>query len=77
MATPVITTAGTSNKLLKITDQDGIISRIPLATLAYVADSSNNHVYRLDVSHIRGDITLIYSSAAEVTAALASIDALY
>ena len=77
MSTPTITTAGASSGLLKITDQDGVITRIPLATLSYVADTSNASTYRLDISHARGDLTLIYASSAEVTAALSTIDALY
>ena len=77
MSIPIITTAGATNGLLKITDQDGIIHRIPLSTLSWVGDTSNTNVYRLDISHSRGDVILIYSSAAEVTAALATIDALY
>lgn len=77
MATPIITTAGAASKLLKITDQDGVVSRIPIATLAYVADTSNTNVFRLDISHTRGDLILIYDTAGEVTTALAAIDAIY
>ena len=77
MSTPTITTVGASSGLLKITDQDGVVHRIPLATLSWVGDTSNDNAYRLDISHARGDVILIYPSAAEVTAALATIDALY
>lgn len=77
MATPVIATVGAASGLLKITDQDGVVYRVPLVSLASATDTSNSNVYRLDVSHARGEIILIYASAAEVTAALNAIDALY
>ena len=77
MATPTITTAGSGNGLLLITDKEGVISRVPLANVCEIANSSNTDVYRLEICHARGVIILLYSNATEVTDALATIDALY
>ncbi len=77
MTTPTISTAGATNALLKITDHEGNIYRIPFVSGVMFTDTSNSDVYRIDVAHARGEISLKFAGAAEVTTALASIDALY
>lgn len=77
MATPTIVLAGTLSGLIKVTDQDGTVSRIPLGSVCEVIDSSNSDVDRLEICHARGSLILIYASAAEVTAAIATLDGFY
>ena len=77
MPTPTIATAGATSALLKITDHEGNIYRIPFVSGVMFTDTSNSDVYRIDVAHVRGEISLKFSDAADVAAALASIDALY
>ncbi len=77
MTTPAITTTGATNALLKITDHEGVAYRIPFVSGIVFTDTSNSDVYRIDVAHANGEITLKFANAAEVTAALEEIDTLY
>ena len=77
MPTPTITTIGTLNNLLLITDHEGVAHRVPKNSVAEVQNSSNADVYRIEVAHARGTIILIFDSAVEVTAILSAIDAEY
>ena len=77
MITPVIATAGATDSLLLITDHEGVMYRIPFVSGIMFTDTSNSDAYRIDVAHANGEITLKFTDAAEVTAALVSIDALY
>ncbi len=77
MATPTIETTGAASSLLKITTQEGIVHRVTFVSGVVFTDTSNSDAYRIDISHARGEIILIYSSAEEVAAALMTIDELY
>lgn len=79
MSTPIIATAGAANGLLKITDHEGTVSRIPLVNVCDIMDSSDtvNSIHRVEICHALGRVILIYANTTEVTAALAAIDALY
>ena len=77
MTTPTITTTGTTLGLLLITDHNGSVHRVPKTALCGVADSSNDNVFRVDVCTAHGALYLVFSSAAEVTAFIAAIDAEY
>lgn len=77
MSTPTITTAGALGNLLKITDHEGIVRRIPKNSVSSITDSSNSNVYRVDVRHVAGECTLIFADSAEVSAAIATLDAQY
>ena len=77
MITPVIATAGATNSLLLITDHEGVMYRIPFVSGVMFTDTSNSNVYRIDVSHANGEITLKFADEAEVATALGAIDALY
>ncbi len=77
MELPTIGVIGTNEGLLLVTDHDGLEHRIPKAGGFYVFDSSNVHVFRLDITHARGEINLRFSSAAEIVTFLAAFDALY
>jgi len=77
MSLPTISTAGTAGGLLLITDRDGVVNRVPKASVSNVTDSSNSDVFRLEVSHSRGVIVLLFTDAAEVATAMADIDAQY
>ena len=77
MTTPAITTTGTVNGLLLIVDHEGVISRVPKASVASITNSSNATSYRVEVSHARGAIVLIFANATEVATFLTNIDAQY
>ncbi len=77
MSTPTITTAGTLGSLLKITDHEGVVRRIPKNSVSSITDSSNSNVYRVDVRHVAGECTLIFANSTEVATAIDTLDAQY
>ena len=77
MTTPTITEVGAAGGLLKIIDHNDVVHRMPKQSICDISDSSNKHAFRLDICHARGDITLLFASAAEITTALSSIDSAY
>ncbi len=77
MSTPTITTAGTLGSLLKITDHEGVVRRIPKNSVSSITDSSNSDIYRLDIRHVNGECTLKFASAEEVTNVISLLDAQY
>ncbi len=77
MSTPTISTVGATDGLLLIADHEGVISRVPKASVATITNSSNSSVSRLEVSHAAGNIVLIFANATEVTTFLSAIDSQY
>ena len=77
MATPIITTAGAAGGLLKITDQDARVLRVPLASVSQYGDTSNSNTFRLDIEAGREIVSLVYSTQTQVNDALATLDALF
>ena len=77
MPTPTISTTGATNGLLLITDQEGIVNRVPKSSVASIVNSSNSTSHRLEVGHARGNIILIFANTTEVSNFLTSIDAQY
>ena len=77
MLTPEITTVGANSGLIKITDHEGVIHRVPVLSVCHIMNSSNADVDRFEICTAKGDIVLIYSSSEEVTTAIAALDALY
>ncbi|MCK5127635.1 MAG: hypothetical protein KAR42_15365 [candidate division Zixibacteria bacterium] len=79
MSLPTIVAAGAAGNLLLITDHKdpANVYRVPKNSVCNIADSSNAHSHRLDINHANGEITLIFSDADKLAAALAAIDELY
>lgn len=77
MSIPTISTIGATNGLLLITDKEGVINRVPKSSVASIVNSSNSTAHRLEVSHARGTIILIFADATEVNVFLTTIDSLY
>ena len=77
MLTPTIATVGTNSGLIKITDHEGVIHRVPILSVCHIMNSSNADVDRIEICTAKGDIALIYEGSEAVTAALEVIDALY
>lgn len=77
MAKPEISIIGAADGLLLITDHEGVISRVPKASVATITDSSNATASRIEVSHAAGNIVLIFANATEVAAFLSTIDSQY
>ncbi len=77
MSTPTISTTGTNDGLLLITDHEGTVSRVPKASVCDIMNSSNNGVHRVEVCHSNGRIILLFADVTEVVDALALFDAQY
>ncbi len=77
MSTQIRSTAGAAGGLLRITDHEGTVSRVPKSSVCDIMDSSNNGIYRIEVCHSNGKIVLLFADAAEVVTALAAFDAQY
>lgn len=77
MTTPTITTTGTNNGLLLITDHTGVAHRVPKTSLNDVVNSGNGHAYRVEIYHGSEYFVLLFASTAEVNTFLAAVDALY
>lgn len=77
MANPTISTAGTSNGFLLITDQDGSVHRIPKTAICDVADSSNENANRLDICLANSTIVLLFDTPEALAAFLTLLDGLF
>ena len=77
MANPTISRTGTSNGFLLITDQSGLVHRIPKAAICDVADSSNENANRLDICLSNTTLILLFDTPASLAAFLVSLDGLF
>ena len=75
MAKPTIATTGTASKLFLITDHEGLAHRIPINSICDIVNSSNGAVYRIDVCHMQGTVTLKFDNDTEVAAAIILFEA--
>jgi len=77
MADPTITTAGATNGLLLVTDQGGVIYRIPKDTLSDIVDSSNANCWRLELVTANNGAVLLFSTEAKKNTFITNLEALY
>lgn len=77
MAKPTITTTGAAGGLFLITDQDGVVYRVPKTSLGTVIDSSNSRAHRVEIFYNGGVIVLLFDAAEDVAAFIAAVDAQY
>ena len=77
MATPIIETVGTLASLLKITDHEGVVHRIPKNSVCNIINSSTATHNRLEICHPKDTVILLYPTHDDVVTALVTIDAEY
>ena len=68
---------GTTSGLLLITDQGGIVYRIPKTSVGMVIDSSNARAHRVEIFYTGGTIVLLFDTAEDVIPFMSAIDAQY
>ena len=77
MANPTISTIGTNDGLLLITDQDGVVYRVPKISVSSIIDSSNTHAFRLEIMTAASNIVLLFTTDALKNTFIGLMDAEY
>ena len=77
MADPTIATTGATNGLLLITDQSGVIYRIPKASLSDIVDSSNANCWRIELITANNGAVLLFATEAKKNQFITDLEALY
>ena len=77
MANPTISTTGATNGLFLITDQDGVVYRVPKISVSSIIDSSNSHAFRLEIMTASSNIVLLFTTGALKNAFIVLMDAEY
>lgn len=77
MANPTISITGTASGLFLITDQDGVIYRVPMNSVSSISDTSNSDAFRLEVLTPANAIVLIFDLASAKNAFIATMDSQY
>lgn len=77
MAPPTISATGLASGLLKVTDQNGLVYRIPKGALSDAVDSSNAHSWRIELVTANNGAVLLFETEAAKDTFIANLEALY
>ena len=77
MADPTIATTGAADGLLLVTDQNGVVYRIPKASLSDVVDSSNENCWRIEVVTANNGAVLLFTTETAKNTFITDLEALY